>query len=309
MNKLAAAAAKADAKSLAVPRVESLDQFRGCLIFLMIAANMLASYDTVPDWLKHSQSFGTINLVDIGVTLFMFTVGTSLELSFERSLALRGNWSTARRFVRRDLLLIAFGIAGSLRLHRGILQDWEVFQSIGLASLGALPFVFLAPGLRLVAAALLILLFQVIGGLGWWNWLKASDIGGLGGILGGLDWAGIILFGSSLAGLVRDDWHHCGSSSIVMGIAGISIGLLLSRHQPMDKQLVTASYLALTTGIAALAAIHRCWDRFKGRMNELSTLQSLPGSRILPGQGHSRQFPHGRTACLLAIRKEYGFRK
>lgn len=251
----AGATAEAPAQPEAAPRIESLDQFRGCLVFLMIAANLLAGYEVVPDWLKHSPSFGAIRPIDTGATLFLFTVGSSLGLAFERSRAARGVGATAWRFIRRDLVLIAFGVAGSLLGQRGITRDWEVLQCIGLASLVALPFVFLAPALQRVAGLFLILLFQAIGGLGYWHWLERHDVGGLGGIPGGLAWAGVILFASSLSGPLRSDWRRYRSSSVILGVVGIGAGWVLAWFQPMDKRLVTASYLAVTTGIAALAAL------------------------------------------------------
>lgn len=236
-------------------RIESLDIFRGCLLFLMIAANFLAGFNVVPYALKHSRVFGTLNFIDIGAALFLFTVGISLGLAFPISRSRQGTKVTLRRYVLRDLTLILFGITGSLLTSKGILRDWEIFQTIGLAGLIALPFVFLPSRWRFVAGVGLILVFQIIGSLGYWQWIKTADVGGLGGIPGGLAWAGIVLFGSSLSGLLRYDWQKFRSTSFIVGVLGIGVGLALTKFQPFDKRLVTGSYLALTTGIAALGAV------------------------------------------------------
>ena len=247
--------ATAGVTTLPTPRIESLDQYRGCLIFLMIAANLLNNYDVIPAWLRHSCEFGRIHLIDIGVSLFMFTVGLSLGLATARSLSTRGAPTTIRRFVCRDFVLIAFGLTGALLQKRGVFTDWEVFQSIGLASLIALPFVFLAPVLRITVGLGLVSTFHVLGALGYWNWLKSSDVGGMGGVLGSLAWGGIILFGSGLSGLLQGNWRGYRNATLVMGIVGIGAGLILARFMPLDKRLITMPYVLFTTGIAAFAAL------------------------------------------------------
>ncbi len=235
-------------------RIESLDLFKGFLIFVMIAANFLAPYDVVPAWFKHAQIFGTIRLVDIGVTLFMFTIGVSLGLSFERYRESRGTKEALWRYMRRDLLFIAFGIAGSLFTRQDVIADWNVLQSIGLGSLIALPFMFLSESRRLMTGLALIMVFQVVGFFGYWDWLERFDSGGLGGVLGGIAWAGVILVGSFFSSSLRDDWKQFQGLSLLIAVLLVGTGLVLSPLLPFDKRLVTASYLFLTTGIAVFGA-------------------------------------------------------
>lgn len=82
------------------PRIEALDEFRGLLMFILIAADFLAGYTFVPAWFKHSQTFGTINIIDLGAPLFIFCVGVSLGLVFLRCSTNDEVVAANRRYVR-----------------------------------------------------------------------------------------------------------------------------------------------------------------------------------------------------------------
>lgn len=238
-----------------VKRIEALDQFRGALVFFMIAANLLAVYRVVPAWLKHSATYGRISFIDLGAPMFLFSVGLALGLAVDRSWRAYGAGQTVRRFIVRDLVLVIFGVTGSWLTHRPIFHDWEVLQTIGVASFLALPMVFLAPRWRVITGIGYLVIFQLIGARGYWTWLQTYDMGGLGGVLGGIGWAGLILFGSSLSRLLRDDYHRFRSAALAMAITGLALAVILVRWQPLDKRLVSGSYLVLTTGLSALVCL------------------------------------------------------
>jgi predicted acyltransferase len=234
------------------PRIEALDEFRGFLLLLMIAANFLLSYKFVPDWLKHSTVFGKITLTDLGAPLFIFAVGISLGLVF-RGINTATDLQVARnRYIRRGLVLIAFGVIGSVITHRPILRDWEIFQTIGLAGIIALPFITLTPARRIGAAVLLMLTFQAISRADYGVWLRQLDVGGLGGTLGGIAWAGIILIGSTVSQRLRDNGRPLRRQLLAIGLIAATLTVIIRPFQPFDKRLVTGSYLALTTSLAAL---------------------------------------------------------
>jgi predicted acyltransferase len=236
-------------------RIASLDLFRGFLMFVLIGADFLAGYPFVPAWFKHSTTFGSISIIDLGAPLFVFAVGISLGLVFLRCTTNGGMVAEQRRYVRRGVVLIAFGIIGSTLLHRGIHIDWEIFQTIGLAGIIALPFITLPSHGRLAAAALLILTFQAIGRSEYGDWLRESDVGGLGGILGGIAWSGVILAGSTISAPLREGGPRLPSRLITLGALGLVIAAALRALQPFDKRLVTASCLALTSGLSVLTLL------------------------------------------------------
>jgi predicted acyltransferase len=248
-------------------RIASLDLFRGFLMFILIGADFLAGYPFVPDWLKHSTVFGAISLIDLGAPLFIFAVGISLGLVFLRCTTDGLIAAEQRRYVRRGFVLIAFGIIGSALLHRDIIRDWEVFQTIGLAGIIALPFITMPPRGRLAAAILLMLTFQAIGRYEYGDWLRRSDVGGLGGMLGGIAWAGVILAGSTVSASLREGGPRLRSLLVTMGIVGLVVAVALLSFQPFDKRLVTASYLALTIGLSAFTLLlfvaASCRPRFR----------------------------------------------
>lgn len=236
-------------------RIESLDLFRGVFLFILIAADYLSFYTFVPDWFKHSKLFGTISIIDLGAPLFIFAVGISLGLVFLRCATGEEIAAASSRYVRRGLVLIAFGVIGSVIQHKGIVRDWEIFQTIGLAGIVALPFITLPPRTRIAAAVLLMLTFQAIGRYEYGDWLRHADVGGLGGILGGLAWAGLILVGSTVSAPLRSDPKKTRAVLVTMGLAALVVSALIMPFQPFDKRLATLSYLALTTGLAAFALL------------------------------------------------------
>jgi len=236
-------------------RIESLDLFRGFLMLILIGADFLACYPFVPGWFKHSAVFGSISIIDLGAPLFIFAVGISLGLVFLRSTTNGAIAAEQRRYVRRGIVLIAFGIIGSALQHRGILRDWEVLQTIGLAGIIALPFITMPPRGRLAAAVLLMLTFQAVGRSEYGDWLRQSDVGGLGGMLGGIAWAGVILVGSNVSAPLHAGGPRLRMLLLTMGTTGLVAAVALLAFQPFDKRLVTASYLALTIGLSAFTLL------------------------------------------------------
>jgi predicted acyltransferase len=237
-------------------RVEFLDQFRGFTVSLMILVNILAGFDAVPAWLKHATSPGSVNLPDFVIPSFLFIMGVALDISFTRSRQTRGTGRTVLRFIRRSLLLVAFGILGSFLLKHNVVSEWGVLETLGTAGLVALPFMFLAPDWRPIAAALPVLGYEAIAHYGFRGWLAAHDKGHLGGIPGGLAWAGIVLLGTYAGSLVRKgNTRGLRAYCAALGMMALAGGLVLSRTIPLDKPTVTPSYLLLVTGAAAIALL------------------------------------------------------
>jgi len=235
------------------PRVEFLDQFRGFTVSLMILVNILSGFTIVPAWLKHATAPGSVTVPDLVIPCFLFIMGVALDISFTRSRAAHGIGRTVWRFTRRSLLLVAFGVLGSILLKHNIALEWGVLETLGMAGLVALPFMFLRPNMRPVVAVLLVALYELISRLGLRPWLLANDTGHIGGVPGGLAWAGIVIVGSVAGSLIRTgDRRGFRIYCTALGAVGIAGGLALSRWVPLYKPTVTPSYLLLVTGAAAL---------------------------------------------------------
>jgi predicted acyltransferase len=115
---------------------------------------------------------------------------------------------------------------------------------------------FLPPHWRPAAAVLPVLAYEMLAHNGFRHWLVAHDTGHLGGIPGGLAWAGAALFGSYAGSLVRaGNLRGMRVYCAVLGVLGIGSGLALSRLIPLYKPTVTPSYLLLVTGASAAALL------------------------------------------------------
>jgi len=131
-----------------------------------------------------------------------------------------------------------------------------VLETLGTAGLVALPFMFLAPDWRPTAAALSVLAYEVVARFGFRNWLTAHDAGHLGGIPGGLAWAGVVLLGTYAGSLARaGNTRGLRAYCAALGILAVAGGLVLNRFIPLHKPTVTPSYLLLVAGTAALALL------------------------------------------------------
>ena len=236
------------------PRHAGIDTFRGIVLAGMVIANHLAPLPITPNWLKHAPVFKGITILDLGFPFFLFIIGLLLPLSYQRRVAQSGLGRTTLHFLKRYGLLSAFGLAGNAVLGQNPVTWWGVLNAIGLAGLISLPFVRLSPGLRLLSGILLMVAFEVVKRLGYQDWLLANDHAALGGILGGIAWAGVILVASFLSQYL-EEFGRAFRASLVLGLSLVSLGLILSRFVPVTKWLVTISYLAIGTGLACIALV------------------------------------------------------
>jgi predicted acyltransferase len=57
-------------------RVESIDEFRGLAIVVMVVVNYLADIETVPAFLKHAAGCG-LTIADVVAPAFVFAIGVA----------------------------------------------------------------------------------------------------------------------------------------------------------------------------------------------------------------------------------------
>ncbi|MEO0079312.1 MAG: heparan-alpha-glucosaminide N-acetyltransferase domain-containing protein [candidate division WOR-3 bacterium] len=292
-------------------RIPAIDTFRGIVIAGMVIANHLSPLPSTPVWLRHAPTFKGITILDIGFPFLLFILGLLMPLSYERRLVQSGPGRTLLHFLKRNSLFIAFGLAGNAVLGQNPLHWWSVLSAIGLAGLLGLPFVRLRPGLRLATGILLWIAFELIRRLGYQEWLLANDRGELGGPPAAIAWAGLILVASFLSrDLERPD--RTSRASAILGLALVGIGLGLSPFVPVTKPLVTISYLAITTGLAAIGlALVLLLDRFiRFRLTHFIILGSNPLlvymlSGLLSETGHRLLSLASLWAALLSAAGVY----
>lgn len=192
-------------------RLVSLDIFRGLTILTMIFVNEVAGIRGIPSWMKHAPvESDAMTFVDVVFPAFLFIVGMSIPLAFERRAA-RGEPLTRilGHVLARTIGLLVIGIymvnipryradivgiskhAWVLLMFLGVILAWNAYPRT------AGPVRWLFRGLRLAGIALLVVLAVVYrGGNGEQvTWMRTS----WWGILGLIGWAYLIASASYLA--------------------------------------------------------------------------------------------------------------
>jgi predicted acyltransferase len=261
-------------------RIDYLDAVRGLAILLMIFVNFIAQYGVIPAWTKHATGDG-FTYVDGIAPMFVFIMGISGALSFTRRRETTGLRKTVLHALRRNGLLFFFGTIGTVLLYaaEGILE-WNIFQTLAVAGVVALPFFFIKSSrIRIIAALALMVLYQLAltfflaGAL----FQKEPAIPFLPSFVQSLALATIVIFGSGL-----DEWIQRGRTGAAAGIAcavfcGVGLGLssLIGPNRPMGSITYLFFGLAMAAGFLLLFYLAARWLRLK-RVPLLSTLGRNP---------------------------------
>jgi heparan-alpha-glucosaminide N-acetyltransferase len=117
------------------PRVASVDTLRGLTILLMIFVNDLGR--AAPSWMHHIQppNADGMTLADVVFPAFLFIVGVSIPLAFERRRdAEAGRWTLLRHILVRTLALLFMGLIQLNGERDRTLGGpvWEMLAFIGL---------------------------------------------------------------------------------------------------------------------------------------------------------------------------------
>jgi predicted acyltransferase len=251
-------------------RLESIDQFRGFAILLMVLADYLAKPQRVPAWLKHTPDVG-LTVIDLIAPLFVFAVGLTYGVSFRRRLVRSGAWQTTVDFVRRYSALLGIGflltLLGDLTGVYESTINWGLLQAIGAAGLVTLVVIGLRWQWRLAAGLALLAAYQVLLDRFW-----LQDV--LNAIHGG-PWAALAWGSMLILATVLADFYHDRAlrrlylwASLCFLVTGIGLAWLL----PVSKNRVSASYVLLTVGISALVfgLFHLLESRWRLRLPVLS---------------------------------------
>ncbi len=263
-------------------RLASLDLLRGMTIIGMLIVNNQGDWACVYPPLRHVPWHG-LTPADCVFPLFLFIAGVSLSFSTgPGGINPADRRAKIRKTLKRTAILLALGLALNLRPYAdfGTLRFPGVLQRIALCYL-AVSFVSLSRSRLLVpvlAAALPVL---------YWVLLTQVPVPGYGagridpegnlcryldsvvfgphvyqnGPAAGFDPEGLLstvpAVSTMLLGLLAG--RHLGSAadgripaflSAATGIAAAGFGLILDRWVPINKNLWTPSYVAVTAGIA-----------------------------------------------------------
>jgi predicted acyltransferase len=204
----------ASASGSPVPRLASLDQFRGYTVAAMFLVNFTGGYAATPAILRHHNTW--CSFADTVMPQFFLAVGMALRLVMLREEARHGRAAAMRRGVKRGLVLMLLGFLWYLpavdfkswesltaappgELFRNLFLT-DVFQAlthIGLTSLWVLPVITGSARRRILFALASAGLHVWLSHAFWYETLhrwRTID----GGSLGFLTWT-IPLIAGSLA--------------------------------------------------------------------------------------------------------------
>lgn len=259
-------------------RLVSVDALRAVAILGMLLVDSHGLYGDYPVQLSHVDWEG-LRFADTVFPLFLFLVGVSMALSFgrKRDLPPLKVWP---KFASRVIALLTLGLVLNYYKYGVPLRYMGVLQRIALASLLAVPLARRKPAWAVLGAAAMLALHTWIllearapgvipGSFGAEDsiayWIDAHLLGvdhlyrgsrfDPEGLLGVISSAGQVMLGIA-AGRWLLDRPRSPRALLWLTLAGCAtllLGLAISPSIPIVKNLSTASFVLVTSGIAALA--------------------------------------------------------
>jgi len=216
----------------------------------MVLVNFFGFFGVTPNWIRHAKGDG-FTFADLVAPLFLFALGLLYRKSLISRIKNDSRQSAYFHVARRYTLLLVIGLLGGAIGKLRITLDWGILQSIGLAGLIALPFIELGKYYRMLLGISLLILY--------WFFIPSAIINSTvalaehGGPIATISWASLILF-STVAGELFD------SSTLEKGAKNVflyalflgGIGLLLSFVIPINKTVVSPSYVLISTSLSAV---------------------------------------------------------
>jgi predicted acyltransferase len=231
----------------------------------------------IPAWLKHAPDIG-LTVIDLIAPFFIFAIGLTYGLSFNRRVERNGVFPTSMHFLTRFLAIIGLGAIISAaetatgQNPSGI--DWGVLQAIGMAGLLTMAVIRLPSIYRWVIGFALLAIYQLVLDRFWLDVVLRSPHGGLFGSLG---WTSMLILSTALADL----FHDKGRSRKLFPWASalvLAVGIALVYISPVSKHRVSAPYVLISLGISALlfAIFHWFSERYRINIHFLTAWGKNP---------------------------------
>lgn len=257
-------------------RIVSVDAVRAIAIGGMLMVNN-AAYGAEGELQFHHVWWEGLRFADVVFPAFLFVAGVSMALSYDR----RGDQPPLRiwtHLLSRVVALIAIGLVLNYYKYGVPLRYAGVLQRIALASLIAAPVVRKHPAYAVLGAGLFLYLhtafllraqapgvvpgsFDFETSIALWIDRTAFGIEHLyrqrldpEGLLGVLSSAGQVMLGIAVGGVIARwprNWRTP-AYSLIAGFALVVAGFWLEPYVPIIKNLWTASYVLLTSGLTLM---------------------------------------------------------
>lgn len=265
-------------------RFLALDALRGLTIAMMILVNTPGSWEFVYPPFMHADWHGC-SPTDLVFPFFLFVVGSAMYFSLQK-VSVQLSPAIALMIVRRALVIFVLGL-----IFNAVLGGWEHLRIMGVLQRIALAYAMAAfivlsvkrASVYVIGASLLAgywLLLFVGGGedpLGLTNNIVVKwDIALLGvehmyngkgvpfdpeGLLSTLPAVVNVLIGFELTRFLVAQQNRMKSLFIllILGVAGITLGLLWSIWLPINKSLWTSSFVIYSAGYFCFALALFVW--------------------------------------------------
>jgi predicted acyltransferase len=232
-------------------RINSIDNFRGFTMILMVIVNYLSGINCVPGFLKHASDIG-LTVTDLVAPAFIFAIGLTYKLSFDSRVSRYGLRTTYYHFFMRFLAFIgigAFFTAGAAIVSPAEAAGaWGVLQAIGAAGLITLILIRKNMLIRLVTGLVLLIAYQLMLDNFWLIVVRSSAQGGL---QGAISWGALLLISTALADLFHKQQRY----KLIYALSSMAVlaaGILSSFLFVVSKHRVSLSYVLISVGASAL---------------------------------------------------------
>jgi hypothetical protein len=185
--------------------------------------------------------------------LFIFAIGLTYKLSFDKRVDLYDLNRTYYHFSTRFLAFIgigAFFTAGAAIVSPNEAAGaWGVLQAIGAAGLVTLILIRKNMLIRLAAGLVLLIAYQLMLDNFWLIVVRSSAQGGL---QGAISWGALLLISTALADLFHKQQRY----NLVYALSSMAVlaaGILSSFLFAVSKNRVSLSYVLISVGASALA--------------------------------------------------------
>jgi len=263
-------------------RLVSLDVFRGITIAAMILVNNPGNWDYVFTQLEHADWHGW-TFTDLIFPFFLFIVGVAIVFAFSKRISNKASKKDLYiKIIRRTLIIYLLG----LFLNGFPDFDWATLRVMGVLPRIAICYFFASmiylhsnwKGQSIWAVALLLIywgmmLFIPVPGAGagvlevgknfsnyidsillkghMWSYTLTWDPEGIVSTLPAIS--------TTLFGVLAGNWLKTNKSPvektlglIMMGNAGLLLGIIWNNFLPINKKIWTSSYAVLTAGLALI---------------------------------------------------------
>lgn len=261
-------------------RVYWLDHARGFVMIFLVVTMFLPTIirtgnDMARFFLEHPENSTTtevMNFYDLGAPVFILIMGLLMPVSFKKRKERAGTSQAIKHIIIRYGFILLLGflvfiIDGGQFIHMDngapkvvaglVVIRWDVLPTLGLVGIVALPFLFLKPKVRMIAASAMLLFYQIMLLFGGWRDYAIASIHG--GILGTIFGFSALMVYATCCGeyLFPNENYTKDYKYKIYGLvaAAIFIGSILLSFVPewyANKRQVTLTYILISTSSAML---------------------------------------------------------